>query len=96
MAKKTYPKLIKASTALVQLNWAGLECHPTDDYVHWTSKDPQGEMIKLRESYNLILTATGYSTWSEDYIKNELDTLLNAAYRKGSNDEAENTAGESL
>jgi len=38
-------------------NWAGIEAHRTDEYVHWSSKDVYGKMEKIRKVYDAIVAA---------------------------------------
>ena len=35
-------------------NWLGLEPHPVDDLVHWSSKDPHSELESFKKDYELI------------------------------------------
>ena len=62
------------------MNYEGLECHPTDEYVHWTERDRKGLMLKLRPAYDKIVSMD---------LKKELTILLEAAYDSGRSDEAD-------
>jgi len=62
------------------LNWAGLPPHPTDNYVHWTDKDPVARMHELRDLWKAALFASSISS---------LEKLLEAAYIAGQRDNDE-------
>lgn len=70
-------------------NWFGLDCHPTDTYLHWTMKDKEREKtaLTLRAAYDKIVAAG---------LKEELDILTHAAYNSGSDDERDSNAGPEL
>lgn len=67
-------------------NWFGMDCHPTDSYIHWSNQDPKGTAKSLREAYNR------FNPEQLDALK----LLLSAAYRTGGDDENEQHAGAEL
>ncbi len=67
-------------------NWFGIEPHITDTYIHWTEKDPVDVSIKLRKTYDEIVTKG---------LEKELDFLLSMAYDSG-HDDSEDTHNEDL
>ena len=60
-------------------NWFGMECHPTDQYIHWRLSDDKRlkQVKKLREAYDSV----------PPLYRKALDDLLTAAYNKGCEDE---------
>ena len=68
-------------------NFFGWECHPTDEYVHWSLANKPRELVPfvsgLREAYDLIV---------ENGCEKQLKLLLKAAYEMGSIDEHEMNA----
>lgn len=68
-------------------NWVGLNIHPTDEYVHWSEKNPKETMQKLRNAYDAI---------AELGQTDNLRMLLEAADHCARCDAAEEAAGESL
>ena len=64
-------------------NGYGLPYHPTDSFIRWSEKDPIIKMKELREAYDALTERD--QEMSTLYLK----TLLDAAYEKGSHDEAE-------
>jgi len=59
-------------------NWFGLEPHPTDEYIHWTQKNPKEVATKLRVAYDAIVYVG---------LRNELEQLLASAYATGRDSE---------
>jgi len=70
-------------------NLFGIESHPTDTFIHWSlnEKDSLALAKELRGAYDKIVAAG---------LKEDLDILTEAAYNNGTDDEADNNAGESL
>lgn len=58
-------------------NWLGLDAHPTDNYVHWTERDPEKLMLELRERYDKIVSAG---------LEKELKFLLDSAWNSANLD----------
>lgn len=58
-------------------NWFGAAAHTTDEYIHWSSKDPAAAAKKLRFAYDII---------KEAGFESELKVLLDAAYDAGGAD----------
>jgi len=58
-------------------NAYGVVSHPTDEYIHWSKKDPVAEMTKLRAAYDKIEAAG---------LLKELNVLTSAAWEAGNND----------
>ena len=54
-------------------NWAGLEVHVTDEFVHWSDRTPKETMLQLREKYNQSLNGDASA----------LQRLLNDVYVAG-------------
>jgi len=69
-------------------NWVGLESHPTDDYVHWSEKNPMEKMKKLRANWDYLTT--------DEIDINSLKILLDAAYQAGRQSEVDLAAGEGI
>jgi len=74
MKNKIEKYLNESNKKVIIRNWAGIQAHPTDDYVHWTAKKPKEIMSKLRGPYDSIVKAG---------FKKDLDILLDAAYNTG-------------
>ena len=72
-------------------NFFGWDCHPTDQYVHWSLATKPKELVpfvtKLREAYDLIV---------DNGLENNMKTLLEAAYEAGGADEHEANAGSEM
>lgn len=62
------------------LNAYGLPFHNTDTYIHWTEKEPVIKMKKLREAYEAL-------TKGDKSLVKHLETLMQAAYDSGSDDQ---------
>jgi hypothetical protein len=71
------------STNDQNLNWFGIESHPTDCRIHWSISGKQRlkEAATLRAAYDKIIAAG---------LKDELDILTSAAYESGRQDECDN------
>jgi len=68
------------------LNARGLPYHATDTYIHWTERDPVTKMKELREAYDAL-------TKGDKSLIEHLETLLQAAYNSGGDDERDNESG---
>ena len=64
----------------MQTNYLGLQCHPTDEYVHWKDDDGLATMKTLRAAYDKLI---------ELGCADELKILLDAAYHQGKMDESD-------
>ncbi len=60
-------------------NWFGEECHPTDEYIHWT-QNPNEVSTPLRKAYDLI------AGLGPEYTE-ALKLVAKAAYHAGELDE---------
>lgn len=56
-------------------NWAGLDVHPTDEFVHWADGKPAEKMKKLRVIYERLAIS--------NEAENDLNKLLEYAFEAG-------------
>lgn len=67
-------------------NWFNEQPHPTDEYIHWSDKNPKETSIKLRAAWDKLAF----------YDEQALVILMRAAYHMAQCEAAEDAAEEDL
>lgn len=60
-------------------NWFGLESHPTDRFIHWSTKDE--DIIKISEKLRIA-----YDKIVNGGLEKELKIIIDYAWQQGMND----------